>query len=212
MGQGYRERFESMAEELRSNRNVRVIKLALGRPAARAEIASAERRAGGALPDGVERFYREMNGFSLEWEHTVESIRSHDSSDRGFVELLPIGRVFASWRGQTWFADIEGGETYRPVKPFDRFQPEACAAFYQPPGKAPEDRVYYHYFGEILEATGYTFPEYVDRLLASRGFFYWIVTLCAGLQSTREATSFREKMPLISDDFEAALFPPARPV
>jgi hypothetical protein len=167
-----------------------------------------KQRTAGALPTGVEDFYRELNGFKLEWEHTVESIKQHDFSDRGFIELLPITDVFQSWEGTTWFSDLESGDAYRPVKPFDYFQPEACAAFYEMPGEPPDERVYYHAFGEMLECTNYSFPEYLERLLASRGYFYWIVTLCSSLQSTREAVIFRRHMPLIFDDYDDALFYP----
>lgn len=208
MADGYRQRFAEMVERLRQNRNAEIIEVAFGEPAPEADLVRVKQQTHGALPAGVEAFYRELNGFKMEWEHTVESILQHDYSDHGFIELLPIAEVFGEWEGTTWFSDLEGGDTYRPVKPFDYFQPEACAAFCQSPGQPPDQRVFYHYFGEDLECTNYTFPEYIERLLAARGYFYWIATLCSTQQGSREATMFRQHMPLIFDDYRDELFYP----
>jgi len=204
----FRERFELMTKNLEANRNVNITRLAFGNPASDAEIEQAKKLAGGVLPEGVEGFFREMNGFCLEWEHTIESIKQHNDTDKGFINILQILGVFGDWKNSTWFDDFEGGDKYKPVKPLDYFVPEACAAFYQATGGTPQNTVYYHYFGEYLEDTGYTFLEYIDRLLASRGYFYWIQTLCKGLQGHFEVANFRKNMPLIFDDYNDDLFHP----
>src|ERR1051326_2439329 len=134
----FKESFRRMVEGLENNPNVRLIEVAFADPAADAEIEQARRLAGGSLPAGVEDFYREMNGFGLQWEHTVEPIKQRTDADRGFINLLPVARVFGDWEGSTWFEGFEGGDKYKPVKPLDQFVPEACAAFFQESGRATD--------------------------------------------------------------------------
>ena len=59
-----------------------------------------------------------------------------------------------------------------------------------------------------MEDTRLTFPEYLDRLSASRGFFGWLKALCGGLQNRLDVHDFRRKMPLIFDDYDDAVFRP----
>lgn len=200
-----RARFVAMVDGLRDNPKVDVASVNVPRPASQQDIAAAARLAGGALPDGVAEFYAEMNGFKLDWRHTVAEVSQGDQSDHGLVNILPIGEVFGDWRGVTWFSD---DDEFRPVKPFDMFTPEACAAFIKPDGRPPAGTVAYHYFGEELHDTGYSFDEYLDRLLASRGFWYWVQALCRDLQASAEVTAFRRVMPLIFDDYDNQLFQP----
>jgi hypothetical protein len=204
----FSKRFELMAENLKANRAIKVMELVVNPPALEAEIEQARKLAKGVLPAGVESFFREMNGFYLEWEHNVESIKQHNDFDKGFIKILPILNIFGNWKGTAWFEDSEEGDEYKPVKPLDYFAPEACAAFYQMTEEIPLDTICYHYFGEYLEDTRYTFEEYIDRLLASRGYFYWIQTLCEGLQKSYETAAFRNNMPLIFDDYNDNLFYP----
>lgn len=204
----FRKRFELMVEKLETNRNVKITRIAFGNPASDAEIEQATKLAEGVLPDGVGDFFREVNGFHLEWEHTIKSIKQHNDTDNGVINILPLPQVFSDGKNITWFDDFEGGDKYKAVKPLDCFVPEACAAFYQPTGQPPQNTVYYHYFGEYLEDTSYTFLEYIERILASRGYFYWIQTLCKNLQAQHEVANFRKNMPLIFDDYNDALFHP----
>ncbi len=195
-----------MVEDLERNPNVEVLSADVAAPAAADDVETARHLAGGALPTGVEDFFGEIGGFRLEWRHTIAGIRQGDLSDHGFVNLLPIREVFGDWRGVTWFGEQDS--EFRAVKPFDMFVPEACAAFVQPEGGQPAGTVAYHYFGEELYDTGYAFDEYLVRLLASRGFWYWIQTLCAGLEASTEAEAFRRAMPLIFPDYDDSLFRP----
>lgn len=194
-----------MVADLRLNPNVEITEVRVAQPAARAEVEEARTLAGGMLPAGVEEFYAQMNGFRLDWRHTVAEVSRGDLADHGLVNILPIGEVFGDWRGVTWFSD---DEEFRPVKPFDMFVPEACAAFIKPEGRPPASTVAYHYLGEELRDTGYSFDEYLDRLLASRGFWYWIQALCPDLQASAEVAAFRRVMPLIFDDYDDQLFQP----
>jgi hypothetical protein len=86
------------------------------------------------------------------------------------------------------------------------FVPEARAALIQRDGRPPADSVAYYYIGEELRDTGYTFEEYLERLLASRGFWYWIQTLGPGLEASAEVTGFRQAMPLILPDYDDSHF------
>ncbi|MEH1926896.1 hypothetical protein [Nostoc sp.] len=206
----FSKRFELMAENLKANRAIKIMELIFNPPALEAEIEQAKTLAKGVLPAGVESFFREMNGFNLEWEHNVESIKQDNDFDKGFIKILPILDIFGNWKDTTWFEGSEGADEYKPVKPLDYFAPEACAAFYQTTEEIPLNTVYYHYFGEYQEDTRYTFEEYIDRLLASRGYFYWIQTLCKGLQKSNEVAVFRNNMPLIFDDYNDDLFHPKK--
>ncbi|HET7018062.1 MAG TPA: hypothetical protein VFI65_29360 [Streptosporangiaceae bacterium] len=202
-------RLRAMVDDLEQNDNVTVLEVEMASPASREDIEAATGLAGGALPAGVADFYAELNGFNLEWRHTVAEVSQGNLADHGFVNILPIDEVFGDWEGVTWFGDSDDADNeYRPVKPFDMFVPEACAAFWQPPGKRPRRTVAYHYFGDELYDTGYAFDEYLERLLAARGFWYWIHTLCPDLQDSTEATGFRRAMPLIFDDYDDRLFQP----
>ena len=200
-----RARFEAMLDDLRRNEQVEILSAELGAPASAAELEAARELAGGELPAGVEEFYAQLNGFQLEWRHTVAQVTHGDLADHGVVDLVPIGEAFGDWRGVTWFSD---DDEYRVVKPFDTFVPEACAAFIKPDDQPATGTVAYHYFGEELHDTRYSFDEYAERLLAARGFWYWIKALCADLQDSTEVAGFRRAMPLIFDDYDDRLFQP----
>jgi hypothetical protein len=206
---GARELFTAMVGDLQRNPNVEVLVAEMTEPAAGEDILAARRLADGELPPGVEDFFSEIGGFRLEWRHTVADISHRDLSDHGVVNILPITEIFGDWRGVTWFG--EDTDEFRAVKPFDMFVPEACAAFVQPEGEQPKSTVAYHYFGEELHDTRRTFDEYLVRLLASRGFWYWIQTLCPGLENSAEVTAFRQAMPRIFADYDDSLFQPRQP-
>ena len=196
--------FTSMTEDLDRNPNIEVLAVEIKPAASREDIETARRLAIGALPAGMEDFFAEMDGFRLDWRHTLADIAHGDLSDHGFVNILPIREVFGDWRGVTWSG--EDDERFRAVKPVDMFVPEACAALIQRDGQPPADSIVYQYFGDEPRDTGYTFEEYLERLLASRGFWYWIQTLCPGLEASAEVTGFRRAMPLIFADYDDSLF------
>jgi hypothetical protein len=117
----------------------------------------------------------------------------------GPVNIVPICDVFRSGKERTWYptlADIMAGYTsdaedeptqntntnnannnswryhFRHVKPFDNFIPEAAMAFVLDKGR-PGDRVAFYYDGEALAQARWTFEEYLERLVVSKGFGYW---------------------------------------
>ncbi|MBD2362999.1 hypothetical protein H6G36_17710 [Anabaena minutissima FACHB-250] len=203
----YLNKIQELIRSLEAMPNLTVCNAEIAPPATTAAIATARNYAAYRLPAGVEEFYQQMNGLRLEWEYVGE-VPDNQTSDSGAIHLLPIERIFGSWKDVTWFDDFEGGDRFKAVKPFDLFQSEACAAFYQEPDAAPQDAVYFHYFGEDLCATGYSFIEYIDRLITSRGYLYWQLSLCADTQKNSEVRQFRERMPILFPDFSADAFVP----
>lgn len=205
MDQEFLPRFRRMVDELETHPHLEVVDFHFSPPARPEEIESAKRSLGGALPDGVETFYREMNGFTLEWEIKLEEIRQGDDSDKGLMDILPIGEVLKDWKESIWF---EGDERYKPVKPLDFFVPEACSALLYREETGFQPTVHYHYLGELLLDTGYGFRSYIDRLLASRGAWYWIETLCRETRESPPSQAFFRRMPRLFADFEPSLFQP----
>jgi hypothetical protein len=190
----WRQRLTTMVDGVRSDQHIRLNKAELSAPAAADQIAAAQRAAGTALPEQMLSFYREVNGFVLEWEGPGDI--APDATVRGTINLLPIGRVFGDWQNVTFG---------QPVKPFDLFVPEACAALWWPQG-ATDSTVRFHYFGEATVDTRHSFTEYLERLLVSRGFWYWIQALSRETSDNPEAEAFRTVAPRLFPDFQESLF------
>lgn len=198
-----------MLAELQAHPLIEIEKSDIQPPASPANIAAASLLASGRLPQGVETFYRELNGMQLTWRHTIEEIREGDQTDFGYINLLPVERIFGDWKGITWFDSFPGGERFRAVKPFDLFQPETCACFLQNPGTVPGDFIAFHYLGESLVETGYTFADYIEFLIASRGFWGGIHTLSTETTNSPESQTFRKKLVVLFSDFNDKIFQPA---
>ena len=196
----YRPRVQAMFEGLRAVDGVRVVQAVIAPPASPEALATAARYAG-RLPRGVTEFYAELNGFELRWE-------TADASRQGAIHLLPVERIFGPWRGSLWFDDFPGGDRFRAVKPFDFFQPEACAAFLQETDRPPGDEVLFHVVGEALCPTGLTFPEYLELALTARGFHYWPTTLCEETAANPEARAFQQHAPATFPDLATQRFQP----
>lgn len=196
----YRPRVQAMIDGLRSLDGVRVQQADIAPPASREALGTATRYAS-RLPRGVAEFYSELNGFELRWE-------SADATQQGAIRLLPVERIFGPWRGSLWFDDFPGGDRFRAVKPFDFFQPEACAAFLLEPDHAPRDEVHFHVVGEALCSTGIDFPTYLDLALTSRGYHYWQTTLCRETAANPEARAFHQKAPALFSDLTTDRFHP----
>ncbi|MER6114366.1 hypothetical protein [Streptomyces sp. NPDC001743] len=201
-----RHRLDSLVAELRENPRVELLDHTLAEPLPADRISRVIEESGTRLPAGVAEFYREVGAFRLEWRCTVPEVGKGDRSDHGLIDILPLDKVLGDWSGVTWFPG--GEQEFRPVAPFDFFTPEACVAFERDDDGAFKDQLSYHYFGEELASTGRTFAEYVDLLAASRGYWYWPKTLCAGYEDSAEVADFRRNMPLIFPDYDDALFRP----
>ncbi|KAJ5573195.1 hypothetical protein N7450_010179 [Penicillium hetheringtonii] len=211
-------RLKRMVLTLQQHPHIRVTEARLDPPTPQSEIDRAKEYARGILPDGVEEFYSQVGSFALEWEHTSPELTIGDLPCTGRIKILPINETFGdNWRDITWFPlpdhivprpDDEWRFTYRGVLPFDFFVPEACMCFIQTPGGIPENHIAYHYFGEELYRTRYTFKDYIERLLASYGFWYWEETLCSETKSSAQVLSFRANMPQIFEGYDDGLFQP----
>lgn len=187
MAGDYRLRIEDRVDCLRATPGFSVSTCEVAPPASDEELESAVAAAHGLLPVGVEKFYRELNGFDLEWEYVVPG---HEAVEKGSIRICTLAEVFADGLGSTWFDDFEGGDRFRDVKPFDAFVAEACAAFLQDPGEVPQDHVHFHNYGEGTRPLGLTFPQYLEGALASCGYFGWHLALTPdhpGLPGARTA-------------------------
>jgi hypothetical protein len=203
---GWRTRFESMVDKLRQDPRITVKQAAFNPPAAADDLALASKLANGRLPDGCQPFYEAMDGFTLEWEAKQRVTES--GNDRGSIRLLPIAQVFGSWQGATWFPEPRSDVRYQSIKPFDLFTTEACAAFNVKPQQPAKPSVYFHYFGEATVNTGYSFEEYLERLLMSRGYWYWMQALSHETSDNPEAIAFRAAAPQLFDDYDDSQFTP----
>lgn len=202
--------FEKLIAELKNNSKINLTRYLVSAPAAETEINAVEQTLRIDLPSDMKQFYREMNGFILEWNIIDFDPASTDQTNSGCINILPISQVFKSWKGVTWF-DGENGDVYKAVKPFDFFQPEACSAFLIHNEKCVAPTIYYHYLGETLYDTGYEFSGYIQRLLAAKGFFYWLESLCVECQGTPQTQQFFEAMPNLFDNFNRRIFIPGNP-
>ena len=199
----FRPRFEQMVAGLEAHPHIAVTHVEIAPPLT-ASDADALR---GRLPEEILAFYREMNGFTLEWQHRLPAVREGNDRDRGSIDILPAEDVLSDWKGRIWF-DEPGGDEHKDVKPLDFFAAEACAALQANGDDVRSPRIYYHYLGEFLCDTGYDFNDWIDRLLMSRGSFYWVVTLCPSFSDSPEARAFFRRMPLLFPDFDPAFFRP----
>jgi hypothetical protein len=193
----WRDRFQALLEEVRSNELLKIDEVKIGEAASAADIQRATNAAGGALPPGMVEFYREMNGFCLTWSLRDPVAFGAEPGPTGSINLLPLIQdrgesVFGSWKDVVWFSE---DDRFRRVVPFDVFAPEACAALSPIPG---EGAVHFHYFGEDLYSTGRGFAEYLELLFVSRGSFYWPVSLCEEEQEgTTTVEDIRTNLPKI---------------
>ena len=196
----YRPRVQAMIDGLRAIDGLRVVQAVIAPPASPEALATAVRYAG-RLPRGVAEFYTELNGFELRWE-------TGDAARQGAIQFLPVERIFGPWQGSLWFDDFPGGDRFRAVKPFDFFQPEACAAFLQETDRPPGDEVHFHVVGEALCPTGLTFPDYLELALTARGFHYWQTTLCPETTANPEARAFQQHAPALFPNLPTERFRP----
>lgn len=200
--------FYRMVDALQANPHIEITDVEFKDPVSADDIAATTKLAGGQFLDGMEEFYRETDGFRLEWRHDVAKVRKGDDRDTGAIDILPLRDVFASWQNMIW-SDGPGSQRFKDLKPLDFFVPEACACVRHPDGQQLNPTIQYHQLGETVYDTGYSFKEYLDRLVASRGSWYWIETLCSATRDSPQANDFLYRMPYLFEDFRPELFRPA---
>lgn len=198
----YARRLTRLVDELKANSRVDVELAEIGAPTAAGKLASA-RESAPDLGSSVFAFYEEVSSFTLKWRG-VEVPEGENWV--GAVDVRPIDDVAGPevGKGRVWFDDTPEESPLRRLRPMDIFQPEACMALYPVPGKAT---VHYHYFGESLLPTGLTFDAWFDRLIASRGFWYWI-RACTGDTDATAVAAFRKGASELFEEFDATLFVP----
>ena len=194
-----------MIARLKSVEGITVITEHIGGPTCDYNIEAARRFANGHLPTGVEEFYRQVSSFCLEWTYTS---LLNKRRPMGCIDIQPILRTFGdNWRDKTWFPLPDGVQPtpedkwqfkFQNVLPFDIFQPEACGCFLMDPiggESVPENFIAYHYFGEELVRSQYTFTEYIERMLKTYGFWYWTSVLASSVAvETGESEEFGQFM------------------
>jgi hypothetical protein len=220
-------RLQSFIKSLLDHGEIAVNTAKIGAPSTPAEIEEARALANGHLPAGVEEFYSAVGYFTLEWEYVGKKFtpwidpsklppdadisRRPESTPRGVVKILPITEIFQAWEGSTWFPlqegempsdDDEWRYTYKHVKPFDCFEPEACVAFLLDANGRPRDQVAYFYYGQELRETKFSFLEYIDLMMVSRGYSYW----SKAITSIPEHNDFLLFGPKIFEDIGLELF------
>jgi hypothetical protein len=199
----YRPRIESMISSLKSNPLVDVETAVLG-PPADPELVSRLREAHrGHVPEEIFDFYGEVGSLELLWWAKLPEASRDDMSWSGRIKLVPLQAVVSAdeWRDLLWFDGNSESHPFRLIRPVDFWVNEACAVLYPVPGDA---KICYHYCGEELWPTGLTFDQWFDRLLASRGFWYWLKALIA--RPNGDAAHFRAVMPKVFPDFDPSLF------
>lgn len=201
MAGNYRQRISASVERLRATPGFSISVYEIAPPVSDEEISSVLAEVYGYLPAGTEEFYRELNGFDLEWEYASPG-SAGEPTDRGSIRFCTLAEVFAEGLGDTWFDDFEGGDRFRNVKPFDLFVEEECAAFLQEPGEIPQDGVYFHYFGEETSPLNLTFSQYLEGTLASCGYLDWRMALTPDNPRMPGGRAVLERMQEIIPGFE----------
>lgn len=199
------QKFRAMAEGLKSNPSINVVRCVFNPPATEDELDGARREFD--LTPAMLDFYSRANGLSIQWERRGAKEIPRGGLAAGYIELLPVEEVFGDWKGVIYFDE---DDEYRPLRPFDFFVEEACAALYVDGSADPE--VYYHYLGEEARGLGVNFEGYLELLLKSRGFWYWQRAVAApdprqpDARMSVEEANFREFMPQLFPDFDPAAF------
>lgn len=199
--QQYIERLRRVVADLESRPDVfEVVAFEVRPPAPEEEIEAA--RSYGGLTRDMEEFFRVANGFRLEWRHIGDDEGDDEEAARGCVDIRPLDEIFTDHEGSIYFAD---DDRFKPLHPLDLFTEEACCALYL--DGAAEPRVYYHYLGEEAATLELDFRGYLEKILRSRGFWYWPKSIAAPeffnpyVPMSLEESRFRAVMPRLFADF-----------
>jgi hypothetical protein len=233
-----RGRLETMIRELEEHPELKLTQANLGPPATEMELETARLNVADAPPGewvdelemyvqldedapfseiwdpSMELFYREVGSLELEWE-ALPSNR-YSSEVYGSIHIPRIEEVFPDSFSELLLADSlfsDAGEALyeraRQLHLLDRFQPEACAFLDLSDGAFS---VCYFSISELPEEsvmpTGLNFSQWLECLLNSRGFGYWLTSCTLEKQQSRAAQRFLETAPQLFPDFRASLFVP----
>jgi hypothetical protein len=179
---------------------IKIEQLTISPPASAATIRAIADKHG--LSRSVLDVWSQADGIVLEW---------NTRGTRGQIELLPLDRIFGSWKDTVWFANTPAKNKLRKLHPIDTFAPEACAAIFL--DGASDPTVHYHYYGEDTVSLGVDIADYLELLLATRGLLYWQLALAETLDPTVEsktATQARAKLAKLFPDVDLAKRRPMR--
>lgn len=192
--------FAALAQELRQNRSIEVVRFELLHPAAGSAGAQGRRMKG--VPRAAREFYAQVGAVRLEWQSRV-----HEDPDvAGRVNILPLDRVLQDWKGDIYFEEDATAGSRRFFRPFDFFVPEAAAGILI--RGEPDEQVYLYTYDDEPFPLGVDLAGYIELLLRARGFLYWQmipVALALGRPSA-EALRFRSAMPQLFPGFDPGEF------
>jgi uncharacterized protein (TIGR02996 family) len=199
----YRVRFEQMFAELRARPEME-IRTAEIDPPDPAAIPRWQKVAGAAWPAGMAELYSQLSGVRLDY-----SVK--DREDTGGAINIPALDLwdYQALNGELWFDFCLPDSPLHFIRPIDRFVAEAYAVLYLRPAGQPAD-VAFHYCGERLVPTGFTYREWLELLFRSRGAHFW---LDATLTPTRDTTWTGEcvaHLARLFPDFDPDSMKPAR--
>jgi hypothetical protein len=139
------------------------------------------------IPSPVAKFYRQMDGASLEWEvrreTTIKPLTKvlPDALWGSFLihdldTLLGGSDDYPLWEGLLWFDDPELGpqNEHKRLRPFDFFAEDdtECGCLFVNHGKLTTT-VYLHSVEDGIRPLSIDLQTYIDLLIASRGFYGW---------------------------------------
>jgi hypothetical protein len=210
-----RQAFEDLVQELSDHPKIRVAESHLAKPAHPRLLEGVRAANGGTLPEAVESFYAQMNGFKLRWYITdMDLLRRfyddpslHEPEDydaTGSSEILPIEHVFR--RREPW--KLGGDPLEGLIAPFDQFTPEASYAFC--PAPVRDGRVWVSDPGEpeVCEPTAHDFEVFLDLYLHARAIRYFGKTLIDASSQSVESKSFLRTAAELFSDFDPARYEP----
>lgn len=199
------QKFKLMAKELENNRQINLVTCEFKPPATIKKIKEAESKF--KLTPAMSDFYSEANGMTIQWERKKQKEVPEGELAIGYINLLPVEKVFGNWEGVIYFDE---NDDFKALYPLDFFIEEACAALYLDGSDNPQ--VYYHYLGEYMSPLGVDFEGYLQLLLKSRGFWYWQKAITRdeyvnpNAPTSVEERNFRKIMPQLFPDFNSSNF------
>ncbi|WP_372364437.1 hypothetical protein [Candidatus Uabimicrobium sp. HlEnr_7] len=193
----YRERFQSMVDELIEHPQIEVIRYKIDKASKaapyRIKFANEylQKLLLPPLTKDLVAFYSECSRIRLEWR--LKSAPPN-RNNHGNIDIEPINRVFDSWRNCM-------PNEFKALHPFDFFIEEACVALNLNGDENP--MLHFHRLGHGGGSMGIDISGYLELLLKSRGFWYWQTSIVGG---GREEQEFRDTMPKLFPDYRDSDF------
>ena len=152
----YREKLEKMVEELKQHVDIVVDEVHFGEPGFDIDISEN-------IDEDFLQFYREMNGFQLKWHSPKFKDYGY-----GYISFQPLEEALENGEEVYWLEDYEHWqENFHMIEDMTEGGEEFVGLY--PFYEEPEIYI----VGEEVRPTGYTFNEYIEALIYSRGLWYW---------------------------------------